>query len=413
MSSVWEERIMKRWKKIVLVLVGLLLLSQVPFIYRRYQIGRLHAEVERLNSERVADQGGNGYADYKGVIHVHSLLGGHSTGNFEDIIKAANLNQLSFVIMTEHPSRYVNTALMTLKGLHEGVLFVNGNEISTSEQDRLLLMPGSADPNALGSLSTREVVSREKARGGLAFIAYPQEFRSWEVSDYDGIEIYNLYTNARRINYFSLFFDGLWSYWSYPDLLFHTFYERPGESLQKWDHLNATGNRRLVAIAGNDAHANIGLSLQDAGGRKFLQIQLDPYERSFRVVRTHVLLEKDEPLSEQSLLRALASGHCFISFDLFCDASGFRYSAENKTEKKIMGDEIGLGDGVRLTVKTPVKSRIVLFRDGTPVGAEDETSSKEFLVNQKGVYRVEAYLNQLREYVGDKPWIISNPIYVR
>lgn len=404
---------MKRWQKITLALLGLLLLSQLPFAYRRYRLGRLHTAIEALNAQRVVDRSDNAYADYQGVIHVHSTLGGHSTGSFADILRAATSNHLNFVVMTEHPQAHMDTAEMTLKGFHAGVLFINGNEVSAANRDRLLLMPGSGLTNAGGSSSTQEFVTRTKAAGGLAFVAYPQEFRGWEADDYDGIEVYNLYTNARRINPLVMFFDGLWSYGSYPDLLFTNFYERPDESLKKWDELSVTKNRKIVAIAGNDAHANVGMSVGDAAGKKLLQIQLDPYERSFRVVRTHVLIEKEKPLSAESLLDAIANGHCFISFDLLCDAAGFSFVAQNETEKKIMGDEIGLGDGVRLIVATPVKSRLALIRDGEVIQQENATTRKEFLVRQKGVYRIEAYLDQLPNSLQGKPWIISNPIYVR
>ncbi len=404
---------MKLWKKVTLSLLGIVLVSQAPFAYRRYRLGRLHTTIEQLNSGRAATHTGNVYADYKGVIHVHSMLGGHSTGTLAEIIKSANDNGLNFVVMTEHPSEYIDTAEMTLKGVHKGVLFINGSEVSTAGKDRLLLMPGSALAAAAGSTPTQEVITQERAQGGLAFVAYPQEFHGWDADDYTGIEVYNLYTNARRINPLVAFFDGLWSYRSYPDLLFATFYERPAGDLKKWDDLMATKTRKIVAVAGNDAHSNIGLSLEDATGRKILGLMLDPYERSFHVVRTHVLIDQERPLSAEALLQALAGGHCFISFDLFCDGTNFTFTAENGTEKKIMGDEIGLHDVVRLKVTTPVRSRIVLIKDGAAVHEGDETTSQEFLVNQTGVYRIEAYLPQLQNPLRDKPWIISNPVYVR
>ena len=406
---------MKRWKKVVLVLLGLVLLAQVPFIYRRFRLRRLSIAINELNSQRVADEAESSYRDYKGVIHVHSLLGGHSTGTLTDIIDAANANGLDFVVMTEHPSKYIDTSEMTLKGVHGKALFINGSEINTTNNERFLLMPGAAPATSGAPHSTTEVLAQKKAQGSLAFAAYPQEFRSWDSPDYDGIEVYNMYTNARRINPLLTFFDGLWSYWGYPDLLFTTFYERPRESLQKWDDLLvASGNRRLVAIAGNDAHANIGFSLLvDGAGKKFLQVKLDPYERSFSVVRNHVLLEKTQPLNAESLLSAISSGHCYISFDLLCDATGFSYVAENRSEKKIMGDEIGLEDGVRFTVATAVRSRIQLIKDGKVIQEKEGASKQEFLVDQKGVYRVEAYLPRLGDSFKDKPWIISNPIYVR
>src|SRR3979490_2155219 len=119
---------MKRSKRLLLVLLVLALLSQIPFAYRRYKLGRLQAAIQQLNSQRVVTQDNADLTEYKGVIHVHSFLGGHSTGNFEDIIDAAKSNQLNFVVMTEHTSDHFNTAAMTLKGMHDDILFINGNE---------------------------------------------------------------------------------------------------------------------------------------------------------------------------------------------------------------------------------------------------------------------------------------------
>ena len=114
---------MKRWKKIILILLVVVVLSQLPFAYRRYKLGRLHAAIQQLKSQRKAEKKTDeGYTEYEGVIHVHSFLGGHSTGTFEDIITAATASQLNFVIMTEHPSKNFDTSAMTLKGVHAGVL---------------------------------------------------------------------------------------------------------------------------------------------------------------------------------------------------------------------------------------------------------------------------------------------------
>ena len=407
----WKQ--LKRWKKVALALLLLLLLAQIPFIYRRSQLGRLHAAIRQLNLERDTLQDGQEYADYKGVMHVHSILGGHSRGSLAEIVEAAQAVNLNFVVMTEHPSRLLDTSAMTLQGEHGGVLFINGNEVRTASRDRLLLLPGNVEAATADTASTQDLISRNKTAGRLSFIAYPQEFRSWAVSDYDGIEVYNLYTNAGKISAPLTFFDGLWSYWSYPELMFVRFYERPSDNLKRWDEIIAARNGKVVAVAGSDAHANVGFGLGDLSGNFFIGFRLDPYQRIFQLVRTHVLIEKAQPLSAQTLLAALADGHCYISFDLFCEATGFSYSAENGQVKKIMGDEIELGDGVRLTVQTPVKSRVVLIKDGQVVGEQDGTSRKEFPVKERGVYRVEAYLTQLGSLLKDKPWIISNPIYVR
>ena len=375
-----------RSKKFILLVVLLLLLSQIPFAYRRYKLRRLSAAIQLLNSERYTPDP-NGFTEYKGVVHVHSFLGGHSTGTFADIIAAAQANQLQFVIMTEHTEKEFDTAAMTLKGMHGGVLFINGNEVNAANGDRVLALPDD-----------------------VSIVAYPDQFQNWDTPGLDGVEVYNVFTNARRINPIVAFFDVLWSRRSYPDLIFALYVRRPDEALNKWDH--ALTQRKLTAVAGNDAHANIGVSLKDSSGKTLLGIQLDPYEVSFRLVRMHVLLEQGRALDATSLLDAVRAGHCFIGFDLFGDTSGFSFEAENAGGRKIQGDEIQLTGETRLRVRSPVPGRIVIFKDGAVFSDDSGTSSKDVTVTERGVYRVEVYLPQL-SLVAQQPWIISNPIYVR
>src|ERR1700730_16580028 len=125
-------------RKILIIVLGILIVSQIPFGYRRYRLKRLRNAIQQLASQRGPSSNESGFIDYQGVIHVHSSLGGHSSGNFAELISAAKANQLNFVIMTEHPQQDCDTAAMTLRGVHAGVLFINGNEISTAEGDRLL-----------------------------------------------------------------------------------------------------------------------------------------------------------------------------------------------------------------------------------------------------------------------------------
>src|ERR1041385_4404575 len=121
---------MSRSKKVLFLILGFVFISQIPFAYRRYRIGRLNAAIQSINSKRVSTENTNApFLEYKGVIHVHSFLGGHSTGTFQEIIAGANANNLDFVIMTEHVESSFDTSALTLSGTHNGVLFVNGNEV--------------------------------------------------------------------------------------------------------------------------------------------------------------------------------------------------------------------------------------------------------------------------------------------
>ena len=378
-----------RSKKLILLVIFLaLLLSQIPFAYRRYKLRRLHAAIQQLNSQRAAPERQSGFVDYKGVVHVHSFLGGHSSGTFSEIISAAQANQLQFVIITEHKEKDFDTAAMTLSGIHGGVLFINGNEMNATNGDRLLVLPGE-----------------------LSIAAYPEEFKSLDSPGLKGVEIYNVFTNAKQINAVVAFFDVLWSQRSYPELIFALYLKRPDENLARWDQ--ALARSRLTATAGNDAHANIGVSLKDSSGKTLLGIQLDPYETSFRLVRLHILIEQNNPLEAASLLDAVRAGHCFIGFDFLGDSSGFSFEAENDGELKIQGDEISLKSETRLRVQTPVPSRIVLFKNGAVFVDESGITTKAVPITEPGVYRVEIYLPQLGNMVAQKPWIISNPIYVR
>src|SRR5215207_47703 len=148
-----------RSKKLVLaIIVVVILLSQIPFACRRYKLRRVSAAVQHLNSQRTPQQT-IGYTEYKGVAHVHSFLGGHSAGTFSEIISAAQANQLQFVIMTEHTEKDFDTAAMTLQGMHGGLLFINGNEVSNENGDRSLTLPGE-----------------------VSIAAYPEEFKNWDTA---------------------------------------------------------------------------------------------------------------------------------------------------------------------------------------------------------------------------------------
>jgi len=368
---------MRSRKLILLIVLLILVLSQIPFACRRFRLRRLHTAIQQLQAQRTQPQA-NGFNEYQGVVHVHSFLGGHSAGTFSEIISAAQANHLQFVIMTEHTEKDFDTAAMTLQGIHGGVLFINGNEVSAENGDRMLVLPGA-----------------------VSIVAYPEEFRNWKTARSNGVEVYNVYTNARRINPIVAFFDVLWSRRAYPELMFALYLQRPDESLRKWDQ--ALAHARLTATGGNDAHANIGVSLKDSSGKTLLGIQLDPYATSFRLVRLHVLIEQGKTLDATSLMEAVRAGHCFIGFDFLGDASGFGFEAENG---KIQGDEVSLMPDTRLRVRSPVPARIVILKDGTIWTDESGITSKEVAITERGVYRAEVYL------FGNLPWIISNPVYV-
>ncbi|HEV2903578.1 MAG TPA: hypothetical protein VGW32_00945, partial [Pyrinomonadaceae bacterium] len=127
-------------------------------------------------------------------------------------------------------------------------------------------------------------------------------------------------------------------------------------------------------------------------------------------VRTHVLIQKDKPLTRESLLDALSLGHCYVSFDIFSDATGFDFRLLQPNG--VMGDETAYTQPLELMARAPLASRFVLLRNGAAV-EQSSGSTVRFPVNAPGIYRIEVYLDSLPPPARGKPWILSNPIYIR
>lgn len=413
-------------KRILLILLAILVAIQAPFIYRRYKVGKLAEKIATLNAERTM-RTDERFNEYKGIIHAHTNLGGHSTGSFDELIDAANANDLDFVVMTEHWSDTVDTAALTLNGVYGKTLFVGGNEIDTADSDRFLMIQGSADSAGLRKVPTAAVIEKLHSENRLAMVTYPEKFKSWD-SNFDGIEVFSLHTNAKSMNPFTAVFDGIWSYPAYPDLVLASYFERPAFNLQKFDEIAA--KQDISLFAGTDAHSNIGFHLVgDDAGHKFLNFKFDDYATMFRLARQHVLIEKDKPLTRESLVEALKAGRSFIGFDVLGDTRGFRFEARREGSSQQASETMGTGivsgmifynphievppGDILLTSESPQPGRFAVFRDGKIAHQSEITSEIMLKADKPGTYRVEVYLDQLGPPFDKMPWIISNPIYVR
>lgn len=397
-------------KRICLAFLGLAVLLQLPFAYNRYKTARLAEAIADLNDRRIVSVD-SGYIDYKGVIHVHSFIGGHSTGTFEELIAAATANELDFVVMTEHVSHKFNTAGKTLNGEYEKVLWIGGNEVSTADGNRFLVFDGYDGISRLGGSTTREFLDRMRSGGRRAYIAYPEKFRSGS-GKADGIEVFSLNTNARRMNPLTFLLDAAWSYRAYPELTLARYFERPTGALELYDFHTTSG--RPVLFAGNDAHSNLGYHIGDDANNKFINFKFDRYETIFRLLRTHVLLPEDVAFSKESLLSAFENGNSYVGFDVLADSSGFVFFSEDASGRKIMGEEVPLAESsLILRSAAPLPARFILFRDGKQVFQSKTVSEIEYAPGSKGAYRVEVYLDSLGAPFDSTPWIMSNPIYIR
>ena len=404
---------MKLPKKILIFLFIVLIAIQAAFVYRRYKFGQLRVKVDEIakSSQALPKPTNTNFNEFKGIIHAHTGLGGHSTGRFEELIDASNSNDLDFVVMTEHFSPQFDTSALTLNGVYGKTLFIGGNEIDTSDADRFLMIPGSAEAPGLAKMPTKLVMEKLHAENRLALVTYPERLNSWD-ANYDGVEVFNLHTAAKQVNPFVAFFDLLWSGSSYSELVFAANFRRPDENLTKYDAIAA--NRKVSLFAGTDAHSNIGFHIfGDDAGHKLIDLKLDRYATMFGIVRTHIQLAKDKSLTHDNLIDVVKQGRYFVGLDMIGDTSGFLFTAGSGVETKQMGDEVPLSSAAKLNVFSPASAHILIFKNGAKFAEEFGVTQLSAKPDSPGTYRVEVYQNALGAPFDSMPWIISNPIYVR
>lgn len=390
------------------ILLSTALLAQLPFVMNRYKTARLASEVERLNGKR-EKRPANGYRDVKGVIHVHSFAGGHSTGTYFELIDAARENSLDFVLMTEHVTDLFDSSAKSLDSRLGDTLWIGGNEVSTRDGDRFIVIEGSRDLGKLRKSSTDDFLAKMRDQGRQSLLVYPGE--KWP-EKVDGVEIFSLHTSAKQMNAFLFLMDALWSYGAYPELTLARHFLRPNENLEMFDRISQ--RKRIYLFGGNDAHSNIGFFLGDDANNRFLELKYDRYSSIFKLLRTHVLLPEGLPLEREQLLEALRRGNSYLGIDAIGDSTGFFFEARLGDRAALMGEEFEFADGEpELRVFSPLKATIAIFRNGEKVAEESGVSMMRFKPSGPGVYRTEVYFDGLGAPFDEMPWIISNPIWIR
>ena len=170
---------MKRWKKIILILFAVILLAQIPFIYDLIKTRSLFYKIAELQNSKVNSNDSN-YNEFKGIIHAHTALGGHSTGTYEELLAGAVENQLDFVVMTEHTTENFDSSAIGFKGLQKGVLFVQGNEVSVLDDNRFLVVPGAPEIHSFNLKTAPDLIAAAHDSKRLALVTYPHRFKAWD-----------------------------------------------------------------------------------------------------------------------------------------------------------------------------------------------------------------------------------------
>src|SRR5262249_17150416 len=167
-------------------------------------------------------------------------------------------------------------------------------------------------------------------------------------------------------------------------------------------------------VAASQAAGVTQLTAGRKPGELIARLDFDPYERSLRYVTTHILAKQ---LDEPSVRDALRQGHAYVAHDWLCDPTGFAFVATDAAASRdnganvvaIMGDELKRASGCRIRAALPLGCILKLFYNGSIVMTV-AADHLEFEPVTPGVYRLEAWLKIDGE---ERPWIYSNPIYVR
>jgi len=411
-----------------------------------------HADAERLGRARRELPAVPGLTDYRAVFHAHAEDSSHTGGTRPEMLAGAKREGVDAVFLSDHHRPPRDFMTEGWRGLRDGVLFVPG-----SEARGFLLSPAGSILEEMDAPAP-ELVAAARRGGGLVFLSHVEERPDHSMEGLDGQEIYNRHADAKddRAGLLALLMAvtdpaslaGLEeSLRLHPDALFAFQCEYPAAYLAKWDR--ETPARRLTGVAANDCHHNNvlivkkvdeatalvgtnvdrddqmrevtvalrpGLKAMLEGKRPgdvVASVDLDPYGRSFRNVSTHVLAPE---LTEQALRVAVRAGHVYVSHDWVCDPTGFRFQYEPAATGQggapapaLMGDERPFAPGGRLVARFPAPCKARLIRNGGVV-AEHQGEDFEFPADAPGVYRVEGWQTLDGE---DRPWIYSNPIYLR
>ena len=106
----------------------------------------------------------------------------------------------------------------------------------------------------------------------------------------------------------------------------------------------------------------------------------------------------------------MREGHLFVAHDSLCPAKGFRFDYIADDGSNLFMGEEGNFHGGNLVIELPYPGEIRLLKDGYLL-KKWQGMEATFRVTEKGIYRVE--VSRRLSFFGWRPWIFSNPIYLR
>jgi hypothetical protein len=406
----------------------------------RPRLEAAHASVLALARARRQVPGMAGLQDYRCIFHAHAEDSVHTGGTRPEMLADAQRAGVQGIFLSDH-FRPTRDFMDSWRLRTNGVLFVPGSETRgflVSPMDSVFAQMESPIPDFIASVSRGD---------GLIFLSHIEERPDHPLEGLTGLEIYNrhydakrdlrgLITLALRLTEAEGAAEMAELLKLYPDELLASQVEYPEAYLTKWDQ--GTRTQRLTGVAANDCHHNqvMIVKMVDADtvklgtivdreesmqtfkaalrpsirrltaghqpGDILVRLDFDPYFRSFHNVCTHVMASE---LTEPALRRAVKEGRVYVSHDWMADPTGFLFESDGAR----MGDDVSWRPGLQLRARFPIPCQVRLMLAGETV-ATGFGAQFSALVKGPGAYRLEAWL----EIGGEmRPWIYSNPLYVR
>lgn len=347
----------------------------------------------------------------RGVFHVHTERSDGS-GTVEQVARAASRAGLRFVILTDHGDA---TRTPYPPAYHDGVLIIDAVEISTGGGHVIALgLPQS--PYPLGG-EARDVVEDIQRMGGIAIAAHPASQKAelrwtdWSVP-IQGLEYINGDSEWRDEPAWRLG-RALLAYPVRPVETLGLLFDRSEETMRRWDALSK--GRRIVAVAGADAHGRIGLRAQEPYNGRFA-LPVPGYESVFRsmsIALPRIRLSSDALVDARVVVDEIAAGRVFSSVDALGGRPAFAFTATSGLLRATGGEVLQAEGPVRIDVvaQGPPDARIALLRDGEQIVESNGPALQYDVEPLPAAYRVEV---RLPAAPGEPPvpWIVSNPIHV-
>jgi len=352
------------------------------------------------------------WSGIRGAIHVHTKRSDGS-GTPEQVAAAAARAGLQFIILTDHGD---GTRTPLQPAYHSGVLVVDSLEVS-GDDGHVVVLGLAKTPYPLGG-EVRDIVEDVVRMGAMAVAAHPGSpkpslrWTEWR-SPFSGLEWLNGDSESRDEGWSLARTLLTYPFRDAPSLA--RMLDRPEEILRRWDGL--TARRRVVGLAGTDAHARLDVRGNDSGGR-LAMLPIPGYEamfKTFSITAPGIRFTRDADKDAVALLAAIRSGRVYTTIDALATPAAVSFSAARGDLTWAMGALVPpAGDQIELRVDSnaPESSTIVLMKNGQPAGTVTGRSLRQSVTASPAVYRVEI---QVPGASGRPPvpWVVTNPIYVR